>query len=153
MIVDIVCVLFEFIDVIMICMFEYSKIEEFVDYVFIFVINGLIDDYYFCQVLVDLLMIYEYKKLFEGLKVVYVGDGNNVVYLLMIVCVKMGIDILIGCFDGYELKDFVIVYVYEIVVIIGVKVMIIKDFIEVVKNVDVIYVDVWISMGQEEEVQ
>ncbi|MBX9970876.1 ornithine carbamoyltransferase [Priestia aryabhattai] len=152
-IADTARVLSEFIDAIMIRTFEHSKIEELADYASIPVINGLTDDYHPCQALADLLTIYEHKKSFEGLKVAYVGDGNNVAHSLMIACAKMGIDISIGCPDGYEPKDFVTNYVHEIAAKTGAKVTITKDPVEAVKNVDAIYADVWTSMGQEEEAQ
>ncbi|MGG2090112.1 ornithine carbamoyltransferase [Priestia aryabhattai] len=152
-IADTARVLSEFIDAIMIRTFEHSKIEELADYASIPVINGLTDDYHPCQALADLLTIYEHKKSFEGLKVAYVGDGNNVAHSLMIACAKMGIDISIGCPDGYEPKDFVTDYVHEIAATTGAKVTITKDPVEAVKNADAIYADVWTSMGQEEEAQ
>ncbi|MCM3773498.1 MULTISPECIES: ornithine carbamoyltransferase [Priestia] len=152
-IADTARVLSEFIDAIMIRTFEHSKIEELADYASIPVINGLTDDYHPCQALADLLTIYEHKKSFEGLKVAYVGDGNNVAHSLMIACAKMGIDISIGCPDGYEPKDFVTDYVNEIAAKTGAKVTITKDPVEAVKNADAIYADVWTSMGQEEEAQ
>jgi ornithine carbamoyltransferase len=152
-IADTARVLSEFIDAIMIRTFEHSKIEELADYASIPVINGLTDDYHPCQALADLLTIYEHKKSFEGLKVAYVGDGNNVAHSLMIACAKMGIDISIGCPDGYEPKDFVTDYVNEIAATTGAKVTITKDPVEAVKNADAIYADVWTSMGQEEEAQ
>lgn len=152
-IADTARVLSEFIDAIMIRTFEHSKIEELADYASIPVINGLTDDYHPCQALADLLTIYEHKKSFDGLKVAYVGDGNNVAHSLMIACAKMGIDISIGCPDGYEPKDFVTAYVNEVAAKTGAKVTITKDPVEAVKNADAIYADVWTSMGQEEAAQ
>lgn len=101
-------VLLGYVDVIMIWIYEYEKVEEFVKEVDILVINGFMDKYYLCQVLVDFLMIKEMKGKFKGVKVVYIGDGNNVVYLLMIGCVKMGCEILIVFLKGYEVLDEVV---------------------------------------------
>ncbi|MDT2048115.1 MULTISPECIES: ornithine carbamoyltransferase [Bacillaceae] len=144
-------VLSQFIDAIMIRTFEHSKIEELAEYASIPVINGLTDDYHPCQALADLLTIYEHKQTFRGLKLAYVGDGNNVAHSLMIACAKMGIDCSIGCPSGYEPKAFVTEYAKKVANETGATITITEDPVEAVQNADAIYADVWTSMGQEEE--
>ncbi|WEZ08218.1 ornithine carbamoyltransferase [Priestia flexa] len=144
-------VLSQFIDAIMIRTFEHSKIEELAEYASIPVINGLTDDYHPCQALADLLTIYEHKQTFSGLKVAYVGDGNNVAHSLMIACAKMGIDCSIGCPSGYEPKEFVTEYAKKVASETGATITITENPVKAVQNADAIYADVWTSMGQEEE--
>ncbi|MBM7702597.1 ornithine carbamoyltransferase [Metabacillus iocasae] len=144
-------VLSQFIDVIMIRTFEHEKVVELAKHADIPVINGLTDDFHPCQALADLLTIYEHKKTFQKLKVSYIGDGNNVAHSLMIACAKVGIDFTIACPKGYEPKEFVVKYATEVAKENHSTITVTESPIEAAKDADVLYADVWTSMGQEEE--
>ena len=113
------------------------------------IINGLCDLYHPCQILADLQTIREHKGKLKGLKLVYVGDGNNVAQSLMIGCTKMGMDITIVCPDDYKPDSEITKKVAKIAEKMGTKLEITKDIPTGVKDADVIYTDTWISMGDE----
>jgi len=150
-IADTAQVLSEYVDAIMIRTFEHEKIEELAKYASIPVINGLTEDFHPCQALADLLTIYEVKKQLKGIKLVYVGDGNNVAHSLMIAAAKVGMDCTIACPQNYEPKPAILKLAQEIAKETKSSIQVCHDPIEAVKNADVIYTDVWTSMGQEEE--
>lgn len=150
-IADTAKVLSEFIDVIMIRTFEHEKVVELAKHASIPVINGLTDDFHPCQALADLLTIYEHKKSFKGLKMAYIGDGNNVAHSLMIACAKVGMDFTLACPEGYEPKEFVVKYAQEVAKETGATITICHDPVAAAKDADALYTDVWTSMGQEEE--
>ncbi|WP_318505099.1 ornithine carbamoyltransferase [Bacillus sp. T3] len=144
-------VLSHYVDGIMIRTFSHSIIEELAEHASIPVINGLTDLYHPCQALADLQTIYEQKGTFAGLKVAYIGDGNNVAHSLMIACAKVGMDISVATPKGYEpdagVTEAVLGYAAES----GAKVVITNDPVEGIVGADVVYADVWTSMGQEAE--
>jgi ornithine carbamoyltransferase len=150
-IADTARVLSQYVDAIMIRTFAHSIIEELAEYATIPVINGLTDDDHPCQALADLLTIYEIKKTFKGLKLVYVGDGNNVAHALMIAAAKVGMDCTIACPENYEPKKSYIEGAMQIAKKTGSNIVITNNPYEAVKDADVIYTDVWTSMGQEKE--
>jgi ornithine carbamoyltransferase len=150
-IADTARVLSQYVDAIMIRTFAHSKIEELAQYATIPVINGLTDDDHPCQALADLLTIYEVKKTFKGLKLAYVGDGNNVAHALMIAAAKVGMDCAIACPSGYEPKETYVNAAVQIGKQNGSTIAVTHDPIEAVADADVIYTDVWTSMGQEQE--
>ncbi|MFC3883704.1 ornithine carbamoyltransferase [Bacillus songklensis] len=150
-IADTARVLSEFIDVIMIRTFEHEKVVELAKHASIPVINGLTDDFHPCQALADLLTVYEHKKAFKGLKMAYIGDGNNVAHSLMIACAKVGMDFTLACPKGYEPKEFVVKYAQEVAKVTGANITICHDPVAAAKDADALYTDVWTSMGQEEE--
>ncbi|MFC4184282.1 ornithine carbamoyltransferase [Saccharococcus thermophilus] len=150
-IADTARVLSQYVDAIMIRTFAHSKIEELAQYATIPVINGLTDDDHPCQALADLLTIYEVKKMFKGLKLAYVGDGNNVAHALMIAAAKVGMDCTIACPSGYEPKEEYVNAAVQIGKQSGATIAVTHDPIEAVADADVIYTDVWTSMGQEQE--
>ena len=113
------------------------------------IINGLCDLYHPCQILADLQTIREHKGKLKGLKLVYVGDGNNVAQSLMIGCTKMGMDVTIVCPDDYQPDSEITKKVAKIAEKMGTKLEITKDVPTGVKDADVIYTDTWISMGDE----
>ncbi|TET29313.1 MAG: ornithine carbamoyltransferase [Candidatus Heimdallarchaeota archaeon] len=113
------------------------------------IINGLCDLYHPCQILADLQTIREHKGKLKGLKLVYVGDGNNVAQSLMIGCTKMGMDVTIVCPDDYKPDSEITKKVAKIAEKMGTKLVITKDVPTGVKDADVIYTDTWISMGDE----
>lgn len=144
-------VLSEFIDAIMIRTFEHSKVEELAKYGSIPVINGLTDEFHPCQALADLMTIYEEKGTLKGLKVAYIGDGNNVAHSLMIACAKVGAHFSIACPKGYEPKEWIVNEARKIAEQQDANITIVENSIEAVQDSDAVYTDVWTSMGQEAE--
>jgi ornithine carbamoyltransferase len=150
-IADTARVLSQYVDAIMIRTFAHSKLEELAEYATIPVINGLTDDDHPCQALADLLTIYEVKNTLKGLKLAYVGDGNNVAHALMVAAAKVGMDCVIACPAGYEPKEKYVNAAMQIGKQTGATVTVTHDPVEAVASADVIYTDVWTSMGQEQE--
>ncbi|OBA09169.1 ornithine carbamoyltransferase [Bacillus subtilis] len=146
-------VLSGYVDAIMIRTFEHEKVEELAKEADIPVINGLTDKYHPCQALADLLTIKEIKGELRGVKVAYIGDGNNVAHSLMIGCAKMGCDISIASPKGYEVLDEAVEAAKSAALQTGASITLTADPIEAVKDADVIYSDVFTSMGQEAEEQ
>ena len=131
---------------------NHEILEEMARYAEIPVINALSNLYHPCQALADLLTIYEKKGRFRGLRVAYIGDGNNnVCHSLMLACSKVGIDIRVGCPRGYEPLKEVVKKAEEAASKHGSIVEILHDPYETAKGADVIYTDVFVSMGREEE--
>ncbi|THE11198.1 ornithine carbamoyltransferase [Bacillus timonensis] len=150
-IADTAMVLSEYVDAIMIRTFEHKKIEELAEFASIPVINGLTEDFHPCQALADLLTIYERNKSFNGSKLVYVGDGNNVAHSLMIAAAKVGLDCTVVCPSQYAPKAFVVEKAKEIAKETNAVIEVSHDPVEGVQGADFIYTDVWASMGQEQE--
>lgn len=152
-IADTARVLSGYVDAIMIRTFEHERVEELAKYATIPVINGLSDYAHPCQALADLLTIYETKGTLKNIKVVYVGDGNNVAHSLMIGCAKVGCDITVASPSGYEPKEEVIQAAKAFAAESGADVSVTNDAKQAVMNADVIYSDVFTSMGQEAETE
>lgn len=146
-------VLSGYLDGIMIRANSHEMVKELADNSSIPVINGLTDIFHPCQALADLETIIENKGSFDGLKVAYVGDGNNVAHSLVIACAHVGMDVAVATPPGYECDIQVIERAAKVAEANGSKIFITHDPIEAVANADVIYADVWTSMGQEEETQ
>lgn len=144
-------VLSRYIDGIMIRTYHQKDIEQLAEHGSIPIINGLTDKFHPCQVLADLLTIYEYKNTFKGLKLAYIGDGNNMVHSLLEGCAKLGIDIAIASPDGYKPVDDVVETAMVSANKNGSKILITTDPVEAILDADVVYSDVWTSMGQEVE--
>ncbi|MED1124269.1 ornithine carbamoyltransferase [Bacillus atrophaeus] len=144
-------VLSGYVDAIMIRTFEHEKVEELAEHADIPVINGLTDKYHPCQALADLLTIKEIKGKLKGVKVAYIGDGNNVAHSLMVGCAKMGCDVSIASPKGYEVLDEAVNAAKEYAGVSGSSITLTADPVEAVKGTDVIYSDVFTSMGQEAE--
>lgn len=141
-------VLSRYIDGIMIRTFEQSEVESLAKYGSIPVINGLTDFCHPCQVLADLLTVREHKGKLEGLKMCYIGDGNNMANSLIVGGLKMGMTVSVACPEGYEPHKDVLGYAVPT----G-NFTLCRDPKEAAKNADVIFTDVWSSMGQEGEAQ
>ena len=146
-------VLSRYLDGIMIRTFEGSKVEELADFASIPVINALTDEEHPCQVLADLQTIREHKGELKGLKMVYIGDGNNMVNSLMHGCAKVGMDIAVATPAGYEPMASMVAEAMEDAKAFGSKVEITQDILAAAKDADVVYTDVWASMGQEGEAE
>lgn len=144
-------VLSRYIDGIMIRTFKQSDVEDLAKYGTIPVINGLTDEMHPCQILADLLTVYEHKGKLEGLKLAYIGDGNNVAHSLLHGCTKTGMDIAIASPKGYECDSRYVDEAKEAAKASGSKIVLTQDPVEAIANADVVYADTWISMGQEEQ--
>ncbi|WP_196590355.1 ornithine carbamoyltransferase [Pectinatus frisingensis] len=145
-------VLSRYLDGIMIRTFEHERVEEFAQYADIPVINALTDLLHPCQALTDLLTIKEHKgKNLRGLKMVYIGDGNNMVHSLMYACAKAGINFVAVTPHGYEPDTDILVNAKADAAETGAVVSVTDDVMAAAKDADVLYTDVWASMGQEAE--
>jgi ornithine carbamoyltransferase len=117
------------------------------------VINALSDSEHPCQALADIMTIYEKKGKLEGLTVAYIGDGNNVSNSLMLACVLVGMNFRIASPKGYELPDKIVRLGLRSSKKVGAEIALLKEPREAVKGADVVYTDVWTSMGQEAEAE
>lgn len=150
-IADTARVLSGYLDGIMIRTFDQTTVEELADTSSIPVINGLTDDYHPCQVLADLMTILEHFGTLKDKKMAYIGDGNNMVHSLMIGAAKVGMDISVATPAGYAPKAEMVALAQEIAAFTGAKIEITEDPKKAVTGCDIIYTDVWASMGQEQE--
>ncbi|TEB13217.1 Ornithine carbamoyltransferase [Pelotomaculum propionicicum] len=150
-IADTARVLSRFLDGIMIRTYAQSDVEDLARYASIPVINGLTDLTHPCQVLADLLTIKEWKGKLAGLKLAFVGDGNNVCNSLLFGCAKVGMDISVASPEGYKPRQDILRLVNEDAKQTGCRVEIRTDPLEVVAGADVVVTDVWAGMGQEAE--
>jgi ornithine carbamoyltransferase len=148
---DVSRVLSRYVDGIMARVFSHQTILGLIQGSRVPVINGLSDYSHPCQGLADLFTVYEKKGRLAGLKLAFVGDGNNVAHSLLYGCSKTGMNIVIGCPRGYEPKAEVVSRSTEEGRKTGSTVRITHDPQEAVQGADVIYTDVWTSMGQEKE--
>jgi len=144
-------VLSRYVNGIMARVFAHQTIINLVKYSKVPVINGLSDFTHPCQGLSDLFTIYEKKGRLSGLKLAYVGDANNVAHSLLYGCSKVGMDITFGCPKGYEPNPQVVSEARVEGKRSGCKVKLTNDPKEAVKGADIIYTDVWTSMGKEKE--
>ena len=144
-------VLSRMLDGIMIRTFSHKDVVDLAAYGTIPVINGLTDDQHPTQALADLLTIKEHKGSLKGLKLCYVGDGNNVANSLLQACAKAGMDISVASPDGYTCPDFYVNQARKDAAVTGSKVLMTSDPYLAVKDADVVYTDTWTSMGQESE--
>ncbi|MBN8546684.1 MAG: ornithine carbamoyltransferase [Ignavibacteria bacterium] len=146
-------VLSRYLDGIMIRTFKHEDVEGLAKYGSIPVINGLTDLLHPCQVMTDLFTILEKRRKFQGLKLAYIGDGNNMAHSLLNGCSKVGMDITIASPKGYEPLGWIVENAKKNANYMGSKVVITNDPVEACKDADIIYTDVWASMGQEKEAQ
>ena len=150
-IADTAQVLSRYADGIMARVFSHQTILDLVKYSSVPVINGLSDFTHPCQGLADLFTIYEKKGRLSGLRLAYVGDGNNVAHSLLYGCSKVGMDITLACPEGYEPDPEVTSKAREEGRRSGCKVKLTKDPKEAIREADIVYTDVWASMGKEKE--
>ena len=146
-------VLSGYLDGIMIRANSHEMVKELAEHASIPVINGLTDVFHPCQALADLETIAENKGELKGLKVAYVGDGNNVAHSLVIACAHVGMDVAVATPVGYECDPAIIEQARMIALANGSEILITTNPVEAVKDADAVYADVWTSMGQEEETQ
>jgi len=150
-IADTARVLSRYVDGIMARVFDHQDVVDLAKYGSVPVINGLSDFSHPCQALADYMTIKEKKGRIEGIKVVYVGDGNNVCHSLMIAGTKLGANVVVATPEGYEPDAKVIKWAEENAAESGGSFELLHDPVQAVKDADVIYTDVWASMGQEAE--
>ena len=136
-----------YLDAVIIRTFSHSTVEIFAEEASIPVINGLTDTYHPCQVLSDLFTIQEAGLMLPGLKITYMGDSNNVANSLMVGLTKLGIKLTVGSPPEYKPGQEIMKYIESIK---DSKVSIITDPVKAVDGADIVYTDVWISMGDAE---
>ncbi|MBR3867924.1 MAG: ornithine carbamoyltransferase [Clostridia bacterium] len=141
-------VLSRYLDGIMIRTFDQEEVETLANYGSIPIINGLTDYAHPCQVLADLMTIREFKNTFKGMKLTFIGDGNNMCNSLIVGCIKVGMDVAVACPKGYEPDADIVAWANET----G-KFTLTTDIYEAAKDADVLYTDVWASMGEEAEAE
>ena len=139
-------VLSRYLDGIMIRTFEQSEVENLAKYGSIPIINGLTDFCHPCQVLADLMTVREHKGHLDGLKMTYIGDGNNMANSLIVGGLKMGMDVTVACPENYDPDKRVLDFAKDYK---GFGLY--RDPVEACAGADVIFTDVWASMGQEQE--
>lgn len=139
-------VLSRYLDGIMIRTFAQKEVEDLAEYGSIPIINGLTDYCHPCQVLADLMTIREYKKSFDGLKFCFIGDGNNMANSLIVGAISMGMECAIACPKDYQPDAQIMAWAKE-----NGTFTCSEDILACAKDADVVYSDVWASMGQEEE--
>jgi ornithine carbamoyltransferase len=144
-------VMSRFIDGIMIRTFKQSDVEDLAKYGTIPIINGLTDLTHPCQALADFLTIYEEKKKLEGLKLCYVGDGNNVTHSLLYASALAGMNMSVATPKGFECDGEVVEAALSMAKKTGAQLTFTNDPVEAVSKADAVYTDTWVSMGQESE--
>ena len=142
---DIAKVLSRYADGIMARVFCHEILEALAEHASVPVINGLSDREHPCQVLGDLLTVWEVKREIEGLKLAWIGDGNNVCHSWLQAAPKLGMDVVVACPPGFEPMKEIVAYAKQW----DTRVEISHDPEEAVLNADILYTDVWASMGQE----
>ena len=142
-----------YVDIIAARTFAHATVESLAKYATVPVINALSDGEHPCQALADIMTIYEKKGKLEGLTVAYIGDGNNVSNSLMLACVLVGMNFRIASPKGYELPDKIVRLGLRSSKKVGAEIALLKEPRAAVKGADVVYTDVWTSMGQEAEAE
>ena len=130
----------------MIRTFAQQEVEDLAKYGSIPIINGLTDYCHPCQVLADLMTIREYKKSFDGLKFCFIGDGNNMANSLIVGAISMGMECTVACPDGYKPDPEIMKWAKE-----NGNFTCSPNILACAKDADILYTDVWASMGQESE--
>lgn len=141
-------VLSRYLDGIMIRTFKQKEVEDLAKYGSIPIINGLTDYCHPCQVLADLMTIREFKKSFNNLKFCYIGDGNNMANSLIVGCIKLGIKVCVACPKDFCPDENIMKWASE-----NGDFTCTENILEAAKDADILYTDVWASMGQESEAE
>ncbi|MCG3138728.1 MAG: Ornithine carbamoyltransferase [Phycisphaerae bacterium] len=150
---DIAMVLGRYADVIMARVFGHHIVEELARHAGVPVINGLSDHEHPCQIVADLQTIIERRGQLKGLHLVFVGDGNNVAHSLMYGGALTGMHVTVACPPGYEPQASVLEECQMMARTTGAKIQVRHEVMEAVRGADVVYTDVWASMGQEAEAE
>ena len=144
-------VLDRYVDAIMARVYSHDDLVVLAENADVPVVNGLSDKHHPCQILADLLTLIQYKKRLKGLKLAYVGDGNNVCNSLLIGCAKIGVNIAVARPLGYGPDPEAVKHAEEAAATSGASISIVEDPEEAVKAADAIYTDTFVSMGMEKE--
>jgi ornithine carbamoyltransferase len=144
-------VLSRYVDGIMIRTFSHDEVIELGQYATVPVINALTDLMHPCQALTDIFTVMEHKGKLQGLKMAYIGDGNNMVNSLIQACAKVGMNIHIATPKGYEPDAAIIAEALTVAEANGSKIVLCNDPLAAAQDADVLYTDVWASMGKEIE--
>lgn len=144
-------VLSRYLDGIMIRTYDHDEVVELAERATVPVINGLTDLFHPCQALADMFTAYEKKGTLAGLKLAFVGDGNNVANSLLCICAKLGLHMGLACPAGYEPPQTVVDMAESDALVSGSQLKITRDPMEAAEGADIVYTDVWASMGQELE--
>ena len=139
------------LDGIMIRTYSHQDVLDLAKHADIPVINALTDLLHPCQVLADLMTAYEHKGKLKGLKLAYIGDGNNMAHSLMYGCAKAGLDCAIATPDSYQCDSEVVANAKDDFKKYGSELILTNDPKEAIKDADVVYTDTWVSMGMEAE--
>jgi ornithine carbamoyltransferase len=139
------------LDGIMIRTFAQADVDELAEHADVPVVNGLTDEFHPCQALADVLTIRERLGGFDGVRVAYLGDGNNVCHSLMVACAKLGMDFVAATPAGYEPAQEVVGWARAAAEAGGTAVELTGDARAAATGADVLYTDVWTSMGQDAE--
>jgi ornithine carbamoyltransferase len=144
---DVARVLSRYVDFIMIRTYDQGEVEELARFASVPVINALTDMYHPCQVMGDLMTVMEHRGRIDGLKIAFLGDGNNVANSWINAASKVDFSLVLGMAKGYEPDPGILKRAQKD----GARVEIVYDGLEAVRDADVIYTDVWASMGQESD--
>lgn len=150
---DVACVLSRYVDVIVARTFKHETIEMLAEYAGVPVINALSDLEHPCQALTDIFTIYEKKGGLKSLTLAYVGDGNNVANSLMLAALIAGINFRIASPEGYQVQEKILHTAQEYAADSGAELLCTGEPQQAVTGADVVYTDVWTSMGQEAEAE
>jgi ornithine carbamoyltransferase len=142
-----------YVDMIMARVYSHSDIEKLAAYSSVPVINGLSDTFHPCQILADLFTIQEHKKTFNGLKIAWIGDGNNVCNDLILGSSKVGMNLSIACPPGFEPNDTVLTVARQESFKSSAEISITDDPLKAIQDADVVATDTFISIGKDEERQ
>ncbi len=148
---DTALTLSRYLDGIMIRTYSHDSVRELAQYASIPVINGLTDLLHPCQVMGDMMTILEHKRSLKGIKLAFVGDGNNMAHSLLFGGAKTGMDVVIACPSGFEPDEEIMRLAQEDALETGARLRLVNEPEEAMRDADVIYTDVWSSMGQEKE--
>ena len=146
-------VLSEYVDGIIVRTFGHERIEELARHASIPVINGLTDLHHPCQALADYLTMRERFGKTKGLKIAYLGDGNNVLHSLMLVGALIGVNVSAACAPGFEPDEGVVEKTRELAAASGASIDLSSDVQRATEGAHAVYTDVWVSMGQESEAE
>ena len=144
-------ILGSYLDVLVARVFDHQTVEELAQYAGIPVINALSDFTHPTQAVCDLFTVLEVKGTFEGLTLAYIGDGNNVCQSLLLGCALAGMNMVAACPEGYHPDHGILKSAEQIASKTGVSIRVVEDPEEAAKGADILYSDVWVSMGEEEE--
>ncbi|MCY4540015.1 MAG: ornithine carbamoyltransferase [Chloroflexi bacterium] len=150
---DVARVLSAYVDGIMARVFDHAHVVELAEFSRVPVINGLSDSYHPCQALADIMTIREHFGQLAGLRLAFVGDGNNVAASVALVCAHFGVTFSIATPEGYEMKSSIRDQAYDLAERNGSSLEMHTRPQQAVADADVIYTDTWVSMGQEAEAQ